>query len=264
VASLESALANRAKSEFLANMSHELRTPLNAIIGFSGVLNKPGPERNPAKTAEYAAHIEQAGRDLLKIINDILDLSRIEIGNFTLNLNRQSVMTLIEDCAALIAPRAEERQQKLHIRVANDLPMIVSDDLRIKQAFFNLLSNAVKFTPQEGEITIAAAALSGFVQVTITDTGTGMTAAEIEQAVKPFAQVSPLHTREQGGTGLGLPIARALILQHGGSFQISSEPKIGTCVAFTLPIAPAYKTAEETGSALRTTAAEALQPSRPI
>jgi len=235
VAGIESALANRAKSEFLANMSHELRTPLNAIIGFSGLLQKQG-QANPAKSLEYAGYIERAGRDLLKILNDILDLSRIEIGNFKLDLEQHSVGSIIEDSVALIQPRASEKKQTLQLRVAKDLPLILLDDLRIKQVLSNLLSNAIKFSPEGAEIAIAATATPGAIEITITDTGIGMTPEEVAQSLKPFAQVRPVHTRDSGGTGLGLPIARALVLQDGGSFHISSKPQSGTTVTIALPI----------------------------
>ena len=234
-ASLESAMANRAKSEFLANMSHELRTPLNAIIGFADLIQVPPGAGGHGKSNEYASYIAQGGRDLLKILNDILDLSRIEIDNFELNLERRPVRDLVETSVGLIESRASDKKQTLHVRLNDGLPMIVVDETRIKQALSNILSNAVTFTQEGGAIFILAKENAGTVVVEVTDTGIGMTDEQIAYALKPFTQVMPAHIRNHAGTGLGLPIARALVLRHGGSFQITSKTAVGTTVSLTLP-----------------------------
>jgi len=242
-AGMESAMANRAKSEFLANMSHELRTPLNAIIGFADLIQAPpASDAEPGKSTEYASYIAQGGRDLLKILNDILDLSRIEIDNFELNLERHSIRDLVETSVDLVQARASDKKQTLHVRVSDDLPTIVVDETRIKQALTNILSNAVTFTPEGGAIFVLAKANAGSIAIEITDTGIGMTDEQIAYALKPFTQVKPARTRNHAGTGLGLPIAKALVLRHGGTFQITSKVGVGTTVSLTLTSADASPT----------------------
>jgi signal transduction histidine kinase len=232
---MESAMANRAKSEFLANMSHELRTPLNAIIGFADLIQVPvAADAGTGKSTEYASYIAQGGRDLLKILNNILDLSRIEIDNFELNPEQHSIRNIIETTVDLVQARASDKKQTLHVRANDDLPLIVVDETRIKQALSNILSNAVTFTPEGGAIFVIAKADSVTITIEITDTGIGMTDEQMAYALKPFTQVKPARTRNHAGTGLGLPIARALVLRHGGTFHISSKPGVGTTVAFSL------------------------------
>jgi signal transduction histidine kinase len=236
-AGIESAMANRAKSEFLANMSHELRTPLNAIIGFADLIQVPvAAGATNGKAAEYAGYIAQGGRDLLRVLNDILDLSRIEIDNFELNLEPHSIRELIDASVDLIQSRASDKKQTLHVRVSNDLPPVVIDATRIKQALSNILSNAVTFTPDGGAIFVITKRDAGTISIEITDTGIGMSDEQMAYALKPFTQVKPARTRDHAGTGLGLPIARALVLRHGGSFIISSKLGVGTTVSLTLPI----------------------------
>ena len=237
-AAMESALANRTKSEFLANMSHELRTPLNAIIGFSELISTFGAdnEKTRGKSVEYAALISQAGKHLLNIISDILDISKIESGSFALDTGMHSLKEIIDASIAMVEPRMRERLQKLEVRVAPNLPPLAIDERRIKQVIINLLSNANKFTPRYGTITVIATAdRRDFVTVAVQDSGIGMTKEQMVQAMKPFGQIQTAHTRGHEGTGLGLPISKALIEQHGGKFFLSSEPNIGTMVAFTLP-----------------------------
>ena len=237
-AAMESALANRTKSEFLANMSHELRTPLNAIIGFSELISTFGAdnEKTRGKSVEYAALISQAGKHLLNIISDILDISKIESGSFALDTGMHSLKEIIDASIAMVEPRMRERLQKLEVRVAPNLPPLAIDERRIRQVVINLLSNANKFTPRYGTITVIATAdRRDFVTVAVQDSGIGMTKEQMAQAMKPFGQIQTAHTRGHEGTGLGLPISKALIEQHGGKFFLSSEPNIGTMVAFTLP-----------------------------
>jgi two-component system, cell cycle sensor histidine kinase PleC len=235
-ASLESAMASRAKSEFLAQMSHELRTPLNAIIGFSELIDarlKRGGDVE--KSAEYAQHILYAGKHLLQIINDILDISKIEAGRFTLHVEPQPMWELVEASVAIVRPRIEDKRQILTVNVPENLPFALVDPLRIKQVIINLLSNACKFTDEAGKIGITATNNDDGIHVAVSDTGRGMAADEISQAMRPFVQIESTYNRNHEGTGLGLPIAKALILQHGGKFHVTSARGVGTTVAFTVP-----------------------------
>ena len=245
-AKIESDLANRTKSEFLANMSHELRTPLNAIIGFSDLLVHYAAEgQDMSKGVEYAKHISGAGRHLLNIISDILDISKIESGTFELNKEEYSLRELIDQSLILVRDRAREKKQALEFRAASDLPSVLVDGQRIKQVLINLLSNAHKFTPEGGRIFVVAQAIAGGgASIAIADTGIGMSPEQIELALRPFGQVQSAYSRAHEGTGLGLPIAAALVRQHGGEFHISSKPGGGTTIVVTLPPSvPAVRTA---------------------
>ena len=236
-AAIEQAMASRAKSEFLANMSHELRTPLNAIIGFSDLIGHPAAGAlAAAKVGEYASLINRAGKHLLGIISDILDISKIESGTFALDIETQSLRELITASASLVEPRIMEKKQTLVLKLPSVLPLINADGRRLKQVLINLLSNAHKFTPEHGRITMAVELdAAGPIAVSVQDTGIGMTPDQIAIALKPFGQVNSSRTRTQEGTGLGLPIAKALIEQHGGSFFVSSAENAGTTVTIVLP-----------------------------
>jgi two-component system cell cycle sensor histidine kinase PleC len=234
-AAMEQAMASRAKSEFLANMSHELRTPLNAIIGFSDIIQGQ-PGLAPERTVEYAELINGAGKHLLEIISDILDVAKIESGTFELDLEVQPLRDLLVSAALLVEHRIAEKRQSLAVVLPDRLPMVRVDARRLKQVVINLLSNAHKFTPNGGSITLAAAAIdSRFVAVSVRDTGIGMNDEQVAVALKAFGQVRGGHTRAHEGTGLGLPIAKALVEQHGGRLWIDSAEGRGTTVAFTIP-----------------------------
>jgi two-component system cell cycle sensor histidine kinase PleC len=237
-AAMEHATANRAKSEFLANMSHELRTPLNAIIGFSeAIQHLAGDDPAVARPVEYAGLISRAGRHLLNIISDILDLSKIESGTFTLDLESESLAELLHSSIDLIKPRVAEKNQALLVKLPPDLPNITADGRRLKQVVINLLSNAHKFTPECGRIIITASVEpGGTVIIAIRDSGIGMTREQIDVALKPFGQVRSATTRGHEGTGLGLPISKSVIEQHGGRFMLTSTPNAGTTAAFVLPM----------------------------
>jgi two-component system cell cycle sensor histidine kinase PleC len=241
-AAIESAMASRAKSEFLANMSHELRTPLNAIIGFGDLIEHLAPEKRSAgKPREYASHISNAGKHLLEVINDILDISRIESGNFGLDLRLISLREVVETSVHLAQTRITQKGQMLDVQIPDNLPFVLADELRLRQILINLLSNASKFTDESGSLCVAAS-LDGpdAVAIAVADTGCGMSPEQIERALEPFTQVHSVHSiysRQEEGTGLGLPIAKALIMRHGGKFFISSTPNVGTTVKFTLPAA---------------------------
>lgn len=235
---MEAELANRSKSEFLANMSHELRTPLNAIIGFSELIQHLDA-RNPAKSVEYAANISEAGRHLLAIISDILDISKIESGTSVPEFEMCNIAELIETSALLLRERIEAKRQALAVQMASDLPLLQVDARRIRQIVINLLTNANKFTPERGRITVAGRRTpEGGVAVSVADTGPGMTAEELQIALKPFGQVRTGHLESHGGVGLGLPITIALARQHGGDLGFESTPGVGTTITLYLPPSP--------------------------
>jgi len=237
-AAMEQALASRTKSEFLANMSHELRTPLNAIIGFSDLLGGPGTPA--AKTAEYARLINGAGKHLLAIIGDILDVAKIESGTFELDLAPHSLRELIVGAVSLVEHRIAEKGQLLFVNLPQNLPMVQADGRRVKQIVANLVGNAYKFTPKGGRITVTAAPIEdGGVAVSVSDSGIGMSPEDIAVALKPFGQVNAGRSRESQGTGLGLPIAKALVERHGGALRLESAEARGTTVTFTIPAAAA-------------------------
>jgi two-component system cell cycle sensor histidine kinase PleC len=236
-AKAESDLANRAKSSFLGTVSHELRTPLNAIIGFSDLIKMAKPvDDEAAKTIDYANYIGEAGRHLLAVVSDILDISKIESGGVALDLEPCSIAKLVAECLPMVAARFEAKQQRLDVRIERRIPQVKVDARRIKQVLINLLSNANKFTPDGGQITLAARAnKDGGATVAIVDTGIGMGPDDIVVALTPFGQIHSHLSRSQDGTGLGLPIARALARQHGGDLYLESEPGAGTAAVLTLP-----------------------------
>ncbi len=240
-AKAESDLASRSKSAFLATMSHELRTPLNAIIGFSDVIQsmKDGVGAQK-KSVEYATHIAKAGRHLLEVVSDILDISKIESGSFVLNVQPCNLDEVIEASVALVQEHITAKNQTLEVRAARDLPMLSVDFKRIKQILVNLLSNANKFSTERGRIILVAKRNpDGGATIAIADTGVGMSPDQIAIALRPFGQVQSSHSRNHEGTGLGLPIARGLARQHGGDLHLESQPGAGTTVFLTLPPAAA-------------------------
>jgi two-component system cell cycle sensor histidine kinase PleC len=236
-AKAESDFASRAKSSFLGTMSHELRTPLNAIIGFSDLIQSMAAARpEDEKTGEYASQIAMAGRHMLAVITDILDISKIESGTFQLNLDDHPLDEIIESCAPFVSQRIAQKKQTLELRIGKKMPELEVDARRIRQIIINLLSNANKFSPEGGHILLSARRnKDGGATIAVVDSGIGMTPEQIELALQPFAQVQSIYTRSEEGTGLGLPIARGLARQHGGDLYIESEPGKGTSVVLTLP-----------------------------
>ena len=232
----ETELASRAKSSFLGTMSHELRTPLNAIIGFSDLINtmKPGAD-TAAKASEYAEQIAKAGRHMLDVISDILDISKIESGTFQLNIDSYPIDEIIEDSVPFIRERIAAKNQTLEVRLGKKLPELDVDARRIRQILINLLSNANKFTPEGGRILLVARrSQDGGATIAIVDTGVGMTPDQMAVALTPFGQTQSHLSRTEEGTGLGLPIARGLARQHGGDLYLESEPGAGTSAVLTL------------------------------
>lgn len=230
-------VASRTKTEFLANMSHELRTPLTAIIGFAEVLEGEmfGPHTNPAYK-EYAADIRDSGMHLLEIINDILDVSKIEAGKVELHEEAVEVDRLVEAALTLVRERADEGGLTLVNKVVAG-PLLVVDPRLLKQILVNLLSNAVKFTPLGGTVTVESGRLAddnGFA-LRVSDTGIGIAPEDIETVMLPFRQADGTLSRTHEGTGLGLPLARSLAQLHDGDIVLSSEPGVGTTASLLLP-----------------------------
>jgi signal transduction histidine kinase len=229
--------AYKAKSDFLARMSHEFRTPLNAIIGFSEMIRDAHVGPLPARYREYGGDINGAGRHLLSIVNDILDFSKLEDGRLELRDEMVSVAEAIEACRRMIAAMAERAGVALSVELPGTLPPIRSDELRFRQILLNLMSNAVKFTPTGGRVRVAAGLATDGVVITIADTGIGMKEEDIPIALEPFRQIDGALSRRFEGTGLGLPLAKALVELHGGALAIESAPGRGTVMRVLLPLA---------------------------
>jgi signal transduction histidine kinase len=230
-------LANRAKGDFLANMSHELRTPLNAIIGFSEILSGQhlGPLKN-ARYLEYSSDIHSSGLHLLSIINDVLDMSKIEAGKLDIHEEEIDVRELLTSSVRMVRERARKQEVELVCDADDPYLAIFADERAMKQCLLNLLSNAVKFSKTGGRVTAAARVdAENRTVISIADTGIGMTEQEQERALQPFGQAHSSTTRTYGGTGLGLPITMGLVEAHGGAMAMVSNPGTGTVVSITLP-----------------------------
>jgi PAS domain S-box-containing protein len=230
-------MANRAKSGFLANMSHELRTPLNAIIGFSETMVKEllGPLRN-ARYREYAEHINLSGQHLLTLINDLLDLSKIEAGKLELVEETVEFRILMRDAQLLVRDLAHSKKLALITEIAPELAAVYCDEQKLKQVIVNLMSNAIKFTEPGGRIVVTAACEApDIVHIAVTDTGIGIAPEQMAKVMQPFGQVDEAHNREHKGTGLGLPLSKGLVELHGGALTLNSVLGEGTTVSIRLP-----------------------------
>jgi len=244
----EADIANRTKTEFLANMSHELRTPLNAIIGFSDLMQREmfGPLGNEQYT-DYARDIYQSGSHLHDVINDILDLSKIEAGKLDLSEAEVELGSCVERCLRVVAPRADEGGLKIESKIDGALPRIMADERKIKQIVINLLSNAVKFTDRGGSISISAQYdPADSIVLIVRDTGIGIAEEDLAQALMPFGQVDSTLSRRHEGTGLGLPLTKSLVELHGGTLSVDSTIGVGTSVIFRLP---AWRAVEQSSAA---------------
>lgn len=241
--------ANQSKSEFLANMSHELRTPLNAINGFSEIMLAEmfGP-LGDHRYKDYAQDILNSGQHLLALINDILDMSKIEAGKMTLSFEPVAVEEITEEAVRLVRTRAESAGLILSAELP-PLPDIEADYRAVKQVLLNLLSNAVKFTPRGGSVFVSAERLGAdLVRINVRDTGIGIASDDLDRLARPFEQIESQHAKTQQGTGLGLALSKALVEMHGGSLGLASTPGQGTTASFSLPI-------RQAGLAARTGAA---------
>ena len=230
--------ANRAKSEFLANISHELRTPLNAIIGFSEMMHRQifGP-MGQAKYVEYARDIEQSGQYLLEVINDILDMSKIEAGRMALVMETVNISDIASESMRVVQQTAQARNIRLQT-IGNPAIELGGDRRALKQVLINLLANAVKFTPVGGDVTVRTYRYRGSVRIAIADTGVGIPRHEIAKLGRPFEQVENQFTKGHRGTGLGLAISRSILELHGGRLEIKSRLGEGTTVTCIFPSPP--------------------------
>jgi signal transduction histidine kinase len=227
--------ASKAKSEFLANMSHELRTPLNSVIGFSELMKMNTTLTE--KQEHYVENILTSGKFLLELINDILDLSKVEAGKIELFIDQIKVPSLIDEILSLIKEKASKQNILLNKELDPDLLFMKADQQRFKQILFNLLSNAVKFSkPEGGTITIAAKKEGDLAKFSVSDTGIGIKKEDMEKLFKEFEQLDSGITKQYGGTGLGLAISKRLVELHGGRIWVESKVGEGSTFTFTLPI----------------------------
>jgi len=229
--------ANRLKSEFLAHMSHELRTPLNAIIGFSELLIDGVLGKITQKQKKCLTDILASSQHLLSLINEVLDLSKIESGKTELRLTNFTLTDIIEPLKSSIMPMLTSRKQSLETEVPDNLPLVRADKAKVRQVLLNLLSNAIKFTADGGQLKIEAVWRNDWCQVSVSDNGIGINQEDQERMFEPFCQLENPLTREKSGTGLGLTIARQIIERHGGQIWVESDYSKGSRFTFTLPLA---------------------------
>jgi signal transduction histidine kinase len=250
--------ASSAKSQFLATMSHELRTPLNAVIGYSEALAREANDRLGAeregdfakRAAEFAGTINQAGHDLLRFINNILDVARIESGRFELASDRVEVTNLINVCVRQASAEARAAEVSIWVDIAKDLPVLYGDERRLRQVLSHVLSNAVAFTPAGGTVRVGASiskegSNDGDLLIRVVDTGFGIAQADQARIFEPFVQLDNSLSRRTRGAGLGLYVARALIAAHGGEIGLTSAPGAGTTITLKLPSSRLKKKVDE-------------------
>jgi len=232
--------SNRLKSEFLANVSHELRTPLNSILGFADLL-KDALEKTvngDPKPARYAGNILQSSRNLLELINDLLDLAKIEAGRMEIRSESLSLSDLFEGLVNILKPLSEQKGLTIVAAVGGDVPIIQSDPAKLQQVLYNFLSNAIKFSPQGARIDLSAMREPGgeHVRIAVTDRGPGIESDKQQLIFEKFRQLEPSHTRSHGGTGLGLAISKELALLLGGSIGVRSTPGEGSTFWLVVPL----------------------------
>jgi PAS domain S-box-containing protein len=225
--------ASRTKTAFLANMSHELRTPLNAIIGFAEMMAAGYTGALTPRQKEYAVNISRSGEHLLRLVNDILDLSRLENGRVELNITTCDFDTLAQSALAMVEPQAREAGIRLAFTPCK--LKVRADERALVQIMVNLMGNAVKFNRPEGSVSLQAESTDGVLCIRVEDTGIGMSTAESHAVIQPFYRIDAYRARANSGAGLGLSICRSLIELHGGRLEIRSRPGLGTCVEVLLP-----------------------------
>lgn len=228
--------SDRMKSEFLANMSHELRTPLNSILGFTELLKDQAFGPLNEKQLLYLNNIASSGKHLLALINDILDLAKVDAGRVDLHRESLSIVQLLDEIQSNIRSLVDKKQIQLSREIASELTTISVDHARFKQIMFNLLSNAIKFTPAQGRITIIAKPVAGFAHISVADTGIGISHDNIDRVFNEFEQVDGSRARKYEGTGLGLALTKRLVELHGGEIWVESELDKGTTFTFSIPI----------------------------
>jgi signal transduction histidine kinase len=232
--------ANKAKSDFLASMSHEFRTPLNAIIGFSELMATGLSGQLTDQQKEHVTDIFTSGRHLLSLVNDILDLSKVEAGKMELEMKEFNIKRLVETSIALFKEKAYKQSLQITYEIAHGLDTMIGDERKIKQVLFNLVGNAVKFTPASGRIHVEAVLTDDeeFVKYSVRDTGIGISAKDQNKLFKPFQQVDTRLTRKYKGTGLGLSLCKELVELHGGRIWVESEAGNGSNFTFVISMHP--------------------------
>ncbi len=241
----EAELASRTKTEFLANISHELRTPLNAIIGFAEILSSQiFGQLGDQRYVSYAADIRDSGQHLLNLINDVLDVSKIEFGKLELTEESVDLAAVLESCMRLMRDRAESAGLELRAELPQELPLLQGDARRLKQILLNLMSNAVKFTPAGGQVVVRATVAPDGLSIEVADTGIGIAPNDLEKALRPFGQIDSRMARRYQGSGLGLPLTKSMIELHGGRLTLESAVGRGTTATVWLPSARMIHLAE--------------------
>jgi len=230
--------ANEAKSQFLANMSHELRTPLNAIIGYADVLRQDLSEQGQTQLSEDARWIDGSARHLLSMINELLDMAKIEAGRMEIDVHEFSVQGLLEEVRSTLEPLAQQQGNRLELRIAPDVGIAEHDSTKLRQCLINLVGNACKFTKQ-GHVILSARALTiarrDWIEISVSDSGIGMTPEQVEKLFQPFVQADASTTRRFGGTGLGLAITARLAELMGARLSVDSLPGVGSTFSLRLP-----------------------------
>jgi signal transduction histidine kinase len=228
--------ASRAKSDFMAKMSHELRTPLNVIIGFTELLLDQVPGETNEEQRQCLDDILASGRHLLGLINEVLDLSKVESGKVALKLTNIALSKVVKSVRSAMMPVLAQKKQSLDVELEAGLPLVYADEARLRQVFFNLLSNSSKFTPDGGKLKIEAIRKDNRCQVSVSDSGIGIRKKDQEQIFEPFYQVGNSMAEEKKGTGLGLPLVKEIVERHGGRIWVESEYGSGSRFIFTIPL----------------------------